>query len=456
MMNASQSTSFSSRQDIVIKAALLLLICVHQQTQFICNAFTTTPVVVTSTLTAFYHIQQLHSSDNTVATASDIYVSRVTTLWSSFYGKFEDFDLNEDGNDEEDDEDDDDEYEKMDDRSIADFKSKMSNLFDATKDAGSADGKSSDDDNSGEGSIGSVEELIEFARKQQQGESTGLGTDDDKDKETIVEDWAKPIEGIRPGTVLIANPRKFCEDGDFGDNDSDDNESTGGKDFLKLGWSSKPAPSLLAKFGLTQPPPRHLGADRQADLLPVVIVVSTDGGQIQGVLLNRRTGYLLGDLEQPADDGPSDDNNDNNDMAPILEKFCIQPLWFGGIDSLSVGLDMLHLCPTVNDAQQITDDGMYWGGDPTQAQDAMEDPSLDRIYSGFDFKFFVQSTIWSSEVLQGEVDDNIWFQANVSNNVLFKSRDRMGTQKAKPLWTEILDLMGNEYSDITKRFYATE
>ena len=125
MINASQSTSFSSRQDIVIKAAaLLLLICVHRQTQFICNAFTTTPVVVTSTPTAFSHIQQLHSSDNTVATASDLYISRVTTtLWSSFYGKFEDFDLNEDGNDEDDDDDDvdddddddDDEYEKMDD-----------------------------------------------------------------------------------------------------------------------------------------------------------------------------------------------------------------------------------------------------------------------------------------------------------------------------------------------------
>ena len=156
MMNASQSTSFSSRQDIVIKAALLLLICcVHRQTQFICNAFTITPVVVvTSTPTAFSHSQQLHSSDNTVAPASGVYVSRVTTttLWSSFYGKFEDFDLNEDGNDEDDDDDDDDvdddvddddddddddedddddddddEYEKMDDRSIADFKSKISN-----------------------------------------------------------------------------------------------------------------------------------------------------------------------------------------------------------------------------------------------------------------------------------------------------------------------------------------
>lgn len=90
-------------------------------------------------------------------------------------------------------------------------------------------------------------------------------------------------------------------------------------------------------------------------------------------------------------------------------------------------------------------------------QDAMEDPSLDRIYSGFDFKFFVQSTTWASNsVLQNEVDDKIWFPANVSRNVLFKSRDRMGTKKAKPLWTEIMNLLGDEYSDITKSFYATD
>ena len=85
---------------------------------------------------------------------------------------------------------------------------------------------------------------------------------------------------------------------------------------------------------------------------------------------------------------------------------------------------MLHLCPTVNDAKQISEDGMYWGGDPTQAQDAMEDPSLEKVYSGFDFKFFVQSTIWPSVgVLQSEVDDKIWFPAKVSKNVLFKVRE---------------------------------
>ena len=35
-----------------------------------------------------------------------------------------------------------------------------------------------------------------------------------------------------------------------------------------------------------------------------------------------------------------------------------------------------------------------------------------------------------------------------------QSRDRMGTKKAKPLWTEIMDLMGDEYAEITKNFYV--
>jgi len=32
----------------------------------------------------------------------------------------------------------------------------------------------------------------------------------------------------------------------------------------------------------------------------------------------------------------------------------------------------------------------------------------------------------------------------------------MGTKKAKPLWTEIMDLMGNEYAEIMTKFYATD
>ncbi|KAG7354703.1 ACR COG1678 domain containing protein [Nitzschia inconspicua] len=346
-------------------------------------------------------------------------------LFSSFYGKFEDFENNDDDDEEEDDEED--EYEELDQRSIADFKSKMSNIFDSEQE--------------GSATTTSVDDLINFARSQQ----------GDKEGE---QDWAMPAEiPLQPGTVLVANPRQFCET-------SKEAKEGGNLNLFRMamggggdGSSSQSLnPSLLAKFGLTRPPPKSLGPDRQADLLPVVVIVEVDERSgVNGVLLNRRTGYLLGDLEQPP---PENSEGDPSKMPPILEKFCIQPLWFGGVDNISTGLDMLHLCPTVKDACQITEDGMFWGGDPAQAQDAMEDPSLDRIYSGFDFKFFVQSTIWSTKALRKELDDQVWFPAKVSKNVLFKSRDRMGTKKAKPLWTEIMELMGGRYLEVKNTFYA--
>ena len=410
---------YGALHQIAIKAVCLLCVVRH-----VCEAFTAT----NGPAQHRQHAQQgILTNHPLYSDSMDAYTTQTaerisTALCSSFYGDFEDFDLNngddddDDDDDDEDDEDDDDEdeYADMDQRSIAEFKSKMSSMFDSddTSDTSSSD----NGDESGGEVLGTVDDLINFARKSSQTAAEAGSVAADASTETLSQDWAKPMTEIRPGTILVANPRKFCAEGEYGSGSSE-----GGKDFFAAALGrTGPAPSLLAKFGLTQPPPRHLGADRQADLLPVVIVVSTDGGQVQGVLLNRRTGYLLGDLEQPSDDG-NGGNGENEDMAPILEKFCIQPLWFGGIDSLSVGLDMLHLCSTVNDAKQITKDGMFWGGDPTQAQDAMEDPSLDRIYSGFDFKFFVQSTIWSNPgVLQSEVDDEIWFPASVSQNALFK------------------------------------
>ena len=277
-------------------------------------------------------------------------------LSSSFFGSFEEFD----NDDDDDDEDDDDELEgdDMDAASVAAFKSKLGNMFGDTSPA--------------VGGEGSVDELIEFARSKS-------GT-----QEKPVTDWANPTEDIQPGIILVANPKKFC--------------SSASLSMMGGG----PSPSLLAKFGLTRPPPRDLGPDRQADLLPVLALVEKDDRRgCRGVLLNRRTGYLLGDLEQP----PADLKNaaGGSEANPILEKFCIQPLWFGGIDNVSSGLDMLHLCPTVQDAEKLTEDGLYWGGDPSQAQEAMEDPSLDRVFTGFDFKFFVQSTIWSKAVLEKEI-----------------------------------------------------
>ncbi|CAB9507021.1 UPF0301 protein [Seminavis robusta] len=266
----------------------------------------------------------------------------------------------------------------------------------------------------------SIDDLISYARSQSSSSN----------KEEESPDWAKEVDTLKRGVVLVANPASFCTD-------------FGGKKF-------SPKPTLLSKFGLTLPPPVDLGPDRRSDLLPVLILVDCHEKRgVRAVLLNRRTGYLLGDLEQP----PTDDNDSALGPAPILEKFCIQPLWFGGVDNVSSGLDMLHQCPMVQGAKKITEDGLFWGGDPAQAQDAMSDPSLDRVMTGFDFKFFVQSTTWTTNDIEKEIKSGTWIKAQVSKEVLFKSRDRMGTRRAKPLWTEIMELMGGEYVELKERFY---
>ena len=290
-------------------------------------------------------------------------------LASSFYGDFDELE-----NDDEDDEEDDDDDYDFDDMDVDNFRSKMSSLFGDTP-----------DDDATTSTASSVDELISFARSK-----------DPQSKEATVTDWAKPTQDLEPGTVLLANPEKFCAD--FGAS------------------RNTPSPSLLAKFGLTLPPPAELGPDRRADLLPVLMIVSkTQSGGFQAVLLNRRTGYLLGDLENSNSDS-------GGQSTPMLEKFCIQPLWFGGVDNASQGLDMLHQCPLVEGAEVLTEDGLYWGGDPAQAQEAMSDSRLERVLTGFDFKFFVQATVWSKGELEQHMDAGNWFCAKVSKEVLFKSR----------------------------------
>lgn len=370
-------------------------------------------------------------------------------LASSFYGKFDDSEDDEDEDDEEDDEEDEDDYD-LDDLDVASFRSKMSTLYGGDGESSSSSATSSSPSSSPSSPLptslsdaSSVDELISFARSREPQKTTEPDTD-----------WAIPTDKLEPGTVLLANPAKFCAD--FGSGSSG---KGGGK---KRG--STPSPSLLAKFGLTLPPPADLGADRRADLLPVLIIVSASngnsksndksngGGGFQAVLLNRRTGYLLGDLESPA----SDSSSSGGQPMPMLEKFCIQPLWFGGVDNVSAGLDMLHQCPTVEGAIKLTDDELYWGGDPAQAQEAMSDSRLDRVFSGFDFKFFVQATVWSKGELEQHMEAENWFCAKVSKEVLFKSRDRMGTRKAKPLWAEIMELMGPEYKAVRDELYKDE
>ena len=140
--------------------------------------------------------------------------------------------------------------------------------------------------------------------------------------------------------------------------------------------------------------------------------------------MNRRTGNLMGELPANVFDttrmttNPDDDGDGSPPSPPTshpLSAFMIQPLWWagsspggnmggndGGPSRRGVGggggisaIDMVHACPYVNGSVPLPmSDGLYWGGSPVQAQEAMKDSRLERPLSGFDFKFFIQTTRW--------------------------------------------------------------
>ena len=412
---------------------------------------------------------------------------------SNFYNDF-------DNDTDEDDDDDDDEVEMSDEERerIQKFRAQMLSLEGLS-------GFSSTEDDADDGEMNessdkpmptelkdedSIDALIRFASSTAS-DNMDNSISDFSTLSNEMKEWATPLtckvgeEGslLKKGVVLIANPSKFCTD--FGSNDSPpiDNSNPFARAFgAGISNTKQVSPSLLAKFGLTLPPPAEIGADRRADLLPVVLLID-DGSVLtgsQGVLMNRRTGYLIGDLEQqrppPLNEEGERDEDGNLRMGPSkiqedtsylpkLGAFMIQPLWFGGTSSggessnSNNGLDMLHMCENLPRSVRLTDDGLFWGGDPVEAQEVMaeynkQNPSS--TLSGFDFKFFVQSTKWLPTQLEKELRDGTWFVASVSKAVLFKSRDRLGTRRGKPLWTEIMELMGDEYKQIRDELYRDE
>ena len=300
---------------------------------------------------------------------------------------------------------------------------------------------------------------------------------------------------VKPGTVLLARPEYFAEkyigDDGGGDNsagrggqdgacDDDDGGGSGGKNiFLKLNRRSNLIDNLLQKYGLTTPLPSELGPDRIADLLPVLLIVETGLFSTTALLLNRRTGYLLGDLQQSEEGGGGaglDAQVGKSSKIPGLEAFMIQPLWFGGTSGGS-GMNMIHLAGSLlKGSKKLTDDGVYYGGDLNSASDVVksdmdakrgelsygEDGSDERgggfkpsdPITGFSFKFFVQTTKFLPLTLEKEISEGVWMPAEVSKEVIFKGRERMGGKRAKPIWKEIIELCDFEgYSAVMQDLY---
>lgn len=323
----------------------------------------------------------------------------------------------------------------------------------------------------------SVDELIKFAQTKARQKKKG----GEKEKTWEEENWSKPIpyidkatgepidfdEVLKDGVVLIANPAKFYPD----IADKIEAKKKGDKGFMgglfddpfptASNQLSGVSPALLAKFGIMSPPTPDQGADRRATILPVLFLIERDPVMgCKAFTVNRRSGALIGDLA-----------TEWNKTAE-LGAFFIQPVWEGGTgtvvtsqDSITVfdnsninrkqlPLEMLHMCPYVNGSTPLTMcEGLYYGGDPCVVSKAMKDERLEKPMTGFDFKFFFKDTRWLPSQLEKEIQDETWIVAQVSKEVIFRNRDRLGPMRAKPLWKEILELLGDDYSHILDLVY---
>jgi len=133
----------------------------------------------------------------------------------------------------------------------------------------------------------------------------------------------------------------------------------------------------------------------------------------------------------------------------------IQPLNLGGMEDPGKDMTMLHPFGNISGAVPLVvdDDGgqsgegatLYFGGEFADAQ------ALVKCGTGsqFQFKFFVQSTRWDQPGdIERQVASGAWLLAEVSPSLLLKIREREGTLRPKPLWTEALELCGGKYKKV--------
>ena len=218
-----------------------------------------------------------------------------------------------------------------------------------------------DADDDDEGRQISSEEVAAFRAALMRGEmggaSLGLGAPpgtrpvDSKERARVIDTAEATSLG---GTVLLGSPDLFLP-------------GTGGD-----GGEARPPPTseLLARVGMGEIDAEQLAAvdaDRRADLLPVLLVIehSAGAGTARGVLLNRRTGYLLGDLGD----------------AHNVSGFRVQPLHFGGpaelaedaprvLEAVAGGVTMVHATDSIEGAVPLGGEGrgLFLGGRFESAQ----------------------------------------------------------------------------------------
>lgn len=104
---------------------------------------------------------------------------------------------------------------------------------------------------------------------------------------------------------------------------------------------------------------------------------------------------------------------------------------------------VIHGVPGVGDAKEIIS-GVYLGG-----FGQIKENVKNGVSKPSDYRWFLGYCGWRPGQLEKEVAHGVWYLASSSKDIVTDQCIKL----ERPLWRQILELMGGQYADISKRAY---
>eukprot|EP00850_Spirogloea_muscicola_P023512 SM000363S13636 [mRNA] locus=s363:75177:79012:+ [translate_table: standard] len=266
--------------------------------------------------------------------------------------------------------------------------------------------------------------------------------------------WAHPIAAPEAGSVLLAHPRAF------GASQTYFNQASPPPDLMSHALSRQLAAAALPMLRLLQCslacPRRHAWCCAAGDGL--LSRTSSEEGSV-GVILNRcvsrqpvpvsvevrRRAALLsfatsaGSARRPTEHTLAQLAG----FEEVLPELGPCPLYIGG----DVGNNCTHVIhghADLDGAKEVIN-GVYVGGYGAIRQHVRSGRS-----SPSDYRWFARYSGWGPGQLERELQAGVWFLGSCSTNLVLKQCIRL----PKPLWREVLELMGGQYAEASRRAYG--